>query len=192
MIFFSEFFDAENDDIKIGTNEFRDSKQSLILLKLCNLFEDFWVFLKWIFNCLYDFICSNPNASSSVSSTSSSSGTIEQMKAGLANMSNLFPEINGDISKEVEDEANKYFQRIYVQPHPTMTIDEVLDLLKKFQESTVKRDREVFICMIKNLFEEYKYFPQYPEYELKITAQLFGGVIEHGLVTMIPLGLALR
>ncbi len=29
----------------------------------------------------------------------SSSGTIEQMRAGLANMSNLFPEINGPISK---------------------------------------------------------------------------------------------
>jgi hypothetical protein len=26
--------------------------------------------------------------------------------------------------------------------------------------------------MIKNLFEEYKYFPQYPEKELHITAQV--------------------
>ncbi len=46
--------------------------------------------------------------------------------------------------------------------------------------------------MIKNLFEEYKYFPQYPEKELHTTAQLFGGIIEHGLVNMVPLGLALR
>ena len=71
-------------------------------------------------------------------------------------------------------------------------IDEVLDLLKKFQESNVQRELEVFNCMIKNLFEEYKYFPQYPEKELHITAQLFGGIIEHGLVNLIPLGLALR
>merc|ERR1712223_242676 len=89
--------------------------------------------------------------------------------------------------------GNSYFQRIYNHPpHPTMSIDEVLDLLKKFQESNVQRELEVFNCMIKNLFEEYKYFPQYPEKELHITAQLFGGIIEHGLVTMIPLGLALR
>lgn len=46
--------------------------------------------------------------------------------------------------------------------------------------------------MIKNLFEEYKYFPQYPEKELHITAQLFGGIIENALVNMVPLGLALR
>jgi CCR4-NOT transcription complex subunit 1 len=43
-----------------------------------------------------------------------------------------------------------------------------------------------------NLFEEYKFFPQYPDKELNITAQLFGGIIEHSLVTMIHLGLALR
>ena len=73
-----------------------------------------------------------------------------------------------------------------------MSIDEVLELLQKFQVSKVDRENQVFNCMIKNLFEEYKYFPQYPEKELHITAQLFGGIIEHGLVNMIPLGLALR
>jgi CCR4-NOT transcription complex subunit 1 len=77
-------------------------------------------------------------------------------------------------------------------PHPTLTIDEVLELLERFQASAIQRERDVFTCMIKNLFEEYKYFPQYPEKELHVTAQLFGGIIEHGLVTMVPLGLALR
>lgn len=46
------------------------------------------------------------------------------------------------MSKEVEDEANSYFQRIYNHPpHPTLTIDEVLDMLKKFQESPNKREQ---------------------------------------------------
>ena len=102
----------------------------------------------------------------------------------------MFPESSGAVSKEVEDEANSYFQRIYNHPpNPTLTIDEVLDLLKRFQMSSLPRERDVFNCMIKNLFEEYKYFPSYPEKELHITAQLFGGIIEHGLVSMVPLGL---
>lgn len=42
--------------------------------------------------------------------------------------------------------------------------------------------QDVFNCMLKNLFEEYKFFPQYPDKELQITAQLFGGIMEHGLV----------
>ena len=121
------------------------------------------------------------------------SAGIDQIRAGISNISALFPDIAGPISKEVEDEANSYFQRIYNHPpNPTLTIDEVLELLKRFQDSGVQREKEVFNCMIKNLFEEYKYFPQYPEKELRVTAQLFGGIIEHGLVTMIPLGLALR
>lgn len=45
-------------------------------------------------------------------------------------------------SEEVEEEANTYFQKIYNQPpHPTLTIDEVLDMLKRFKDSNDKRER---------------------------------------------------
>lgn len=43
--------------------------------------------------------------------------------------------------------------------------------------------QEVFACMLRNLFEEYRFFPQYPDKELHTTAVLFGGIIEQGLVT---------
>ncbi|KAI4469623.1 ccr4-not transcription complex [Holotrichia oblita] len=105
----------------------------------------------------------------------------------------LFPDML-NVSKDIEDEANSYFQRIYNHPpHPTLTIDEVLDMLKRFQDSPVKRERDVFNCMLRNLFEEYRFFPQYPDKELYITAQLFGGIIERGLVpSYVYQGLALR
>lgn len=105
-----------------------------------------------------------------------------------------FPEMAQNVSKEVEDEANSYFQRIYSHPpHPTLSIDEVLDMLQRFQESQVRREREVSQCMLRSLFEEYRYFPDYPEKELQITAQLFGGMVERNLVTQyVALGLALR
>lgn len=98
------------------------------------------------------------------------------------------------ISSEIEEEANGYFQRIYNHPpHPTLSIDEVLDMLKRFSESTNRREREVHHCMLRNLLEEYKFFPQYPDKELQITAQLFGGMIDRNLVdTYLTLGLALR
>lgn len=65
-------------------------------------------------------------------------------------------------------------------------------MLQRFKDSTIKREREVFNCMLRNLFEEYRFFPQYPDKELHITACLFGGIIEKGLVTYMALGLALR
>ncbi|XP_014599936.1 PREDICTED: CCR4-NOT transcription complex subunit 1 isoform X2 [Polistes canadensis] len=115
-------------------------------------------------------------------------------KARIPETSTLFPDMPQNVSKEIEDEANSYFQCIYNHPpHPTLSIDEVLDMLKKFQDSGSKREREVFNCMLRNLFEEYRFFPQYPDKELQITAQLFGGIIERGLVnSYMTLGLALR
>ena len=45
-------------------------------------------------------------------------------------------------TKEVEDEANSYFQRIYNHPpNPTISIDEVLEMLRKFKDSPVKKER---------------------------------------------------
>ncbi|XP_064610278.1 CCR4-NOT transcription complex subunit 1-like isoform X2 [Liolophura sinensis] len=108
-------------------------------------------------------------------------------------MSNFFPEMNQQFSKEVEDEANSYFQRIYNHiPHPTMSTDEVLDMLKRFKDSSNKKERDVYFCMLRSLLEEYRFFPQYPEKELHTTAVLFGGIIEQGLVTYMALGIALR
>jgi len=36
----------------------------------------------------------------------------------------------------------------------------ILDLLQKFKDSNDKKEKEVFNCMIRNLFEEYRFFPQ--------------------------------
>lgn len=45
-------------------------------------------------------------------------------------------------TKEVEDEANSNFQRIYNHPpNPTISIDEVLEMLKKYKDSPVKKER---------------------------------------------------
>lgn len=44
--------------------------------------------------------------------------------------------------------------------------------------------------MIRNLFEEYRFFPSYPDKELTITAQLFGGIIDYELVRYQTLTMA--
>ncbi|XP_018594427.1 CCR4-NOT transcription complex subunit 1 isoform X1 [Scleropages formosus] len=119
--------------------------------------------------------------------------TFQQSKMKASDLSQVWPEANQHFSKEIDDEANSYFQRIYNHPpHPTMSVDEVLEMLQRFKDSNIKREREVFNCMLRNLFEEYRFFPQYPDKELHITACLFGGIIEKGLVTYMALGLALR
>ena len=68
----------------------------------------------------------------------------------------------------------------------------MISTLINFKASTVAREREIFACMIHNLFDEYRFFHKYPEKELKITGTLFGSLIRHQLVSKLSLGLALR
>ena len=45
--------------------------------------------------------------------------------------------------------------------------------------------QDVFSVMMRNLFEEYRFFPQYPDRELRITAELFGGIIQRSLLALV-------
>uniref|UniRef100_A0A671N2T8 CCR4-NOT transcription complex subunit 1 n=1 Tax=Sinocyclocheilus anshuiensis TaxID=1608454 RepID=A0A671N2T8_9TELE len=138
-------------------------------------------------------VSSDPFGTRKMSTPGLNPSTFQQSKMKASDLSQVWPEANQHFSKEIDDEANSYFQRIYNHPpHPTMSVDEVLEMLQRFKDSNIKREREVFNCMLRNLFEEYRFFPQYPDKELHITACLFGGIIEKGLVTYMALGLALR
>ncbi|KAF4401859.1 hypothetical protein G4B88_013146 [Cannabis sativa] len=90
---------------------------------------------------------------------------------------------------DIEAEANSYFHQMF---SGNLTIAEMVQMLARFKESSVNRKNLIFECMIANLFEEYMFFPKYPEKQLKIAAILFGSVIKHQLVTHLPLGIALR
>ena len=91
---------------------------------------------------------------------------------------------------EIEEEANSYFQRLYTG---VTSIDEVIGMLKGFQlPSSAAREQQVYACMVHNLFDEYRYFPKYPDKPLRTTALLFGSLVQHGLVSNITLGMFLR
>eukprot|EP00026_Physarum_polycephalum_P000086 Phypoly_transcript_00086.p1 GENE.Phypoly_transcript_00086~~Phypoly_transcript_00086.p1 ORF type:complete len:2362 (+),score=414.48 Phypoly_transcript_00086:843-7088(+) len=90
---------------------------------------------------------------------------------------------------EIEEEANSYFQRIYTGQ---LSIEDLVTLLKGFKSSKNSRELDVFACMIHNLFDEYRFFPKYPDKELRITGILFGSLIQHQLVSFLPLGVALK
>jgi len=92
-------------------------------------------------------------------------------------------------ASDVEEEANSHFQKIYSEARP---LEDVVGMLRGFKVSANPREQEVFACMIHNLFDEYRFFPRYPDKELHITALLFGSLVAHGLVSSITLGIALR
>jgi CCR4-NOT transcription complex subunit 1 len=56
---------------------------------------------------------------------------------------------------DIEEEANSYFQQTFIGQ---LTIDDVMQKLAHFKESSVKREKEIFACMIQSLFDEYCFF----------------------------------
>ncbi|KAI8922013.1 CCR4-Not complex component, Not1-domain-containing protein [Powellomyces hirtus] len=110
----------------------------------------------------------------------------------LVNIPTLGEGVSGDgttFTDDVEEEANSYYERIYKSE---LTINQVMDLLQRFKTSANPREQDTYKCMVHNLFDEYKFFPRYPEKELAITSVLFGAMIQNQIVTSRALGMALR
>ncbi|ETV91054.1 hypothetical protein H310_14294 [Aphanomyces invadans] len=99
------------------------------------------------------------------------------------------PPSNAVTVEMIEEQANAYFQQIYTSEQ---NINDVVAMLKRFQSSKDETERQIFVCMIHNLFDEYRFFPRYPETELRITGVLFGKLIEHQVLPSTFLQTALR
>lgn len=91
--------------------------------------------------------------------------------------------------QDIEDEANACYEKIY---SGEISIEGMVEKLRKFSQSKDPRENDIYACMIHNLLDEYSFFPKYPEKELTITSILFGQLIQHRLFTYATLGLALR
>ncbi|KAK9761289.1 CCR4-NOT core subunit cdc39, partial [Basidiobolus ranarum] len=92
-------------------------------------------------------------------------------------------------SSDVEQEANMYYEKSYKEE---LSVESMIELLHRLKSSQVARDRDVFDCMMHNLFDEFKFFPKYPPKELSITSSLIGNLIQNQLISYIPLGVALK
>lgn len=93
-------------------------------------------------------------------------------------------------STEVENEVENIYKQMYDE---NITIDQVIQMLRRTKDANNPHDHEIFSCMIHFLFDEYKFFQSfYPARELAMTGYLFGSLIQHGLVDYIPLGIAIR
>ncbi|VDK67886.1 unnamed protein product [Litomosoides sigmodontis] len=94
-------------------------------------------------------------------------------------------------SEEIQNEANMYFQQIYSQ-HMQMPVADFVERLKQFKASNVQRDKDILACVVKNLFEEYRFFHEYPERELRTTAEVYGSIIREGIISNLQFATAVR
>lgn len=87
-----------------------------------------------------------------------------------------FPEpVAPAFSREIEEEANDHFRRVY---GGKISVEDFIRMLLAFKSSSVQKLRDVYVCMIRNLVDEYRFFNQYPDAELTVTGQLVGQLIQ--------------
>ena len=122
-------------------------------------------------------------------------GFSEEVKRRVAEvyrgLCNIIPELQHPVgSKEdVDDAANEYFKQLYSEE---ISVDGMVEIIRKLRNSSSKHENEIFDCMIKNLMDEYRFFHKYPEKELQITGELYGKIIKYGFVAGVHLYGALK
>ncbi|KAI1714357.1 CCR4-Not complex component, not1 domain-containing protein [Ditylenchus destructor] len=96
---------------------------------------------------------------------------------------------NMAISQQAQEQANTYFQQLY---NRELTVDDFVQQLKVFSNSADLLQQEILNCVIKYLFDEYNFLHEYPDHELTITAELYGGLIRETIVQNIDFAVAVR
>ena len=126
-----------------------------------------------------------------------STGLTEQQKSlakKLATESAKTPKTevtsNNKFGQDVEREANNNFAKIY---HNELDVKDLVDTLQRYKNSNEgEREHNIYSCMVHNLFDEFRFFSRYPPKELKITAELFGGIVAHNVLENHRLATALK
>ncbi|VDN01607.1 unnamed protein product [Thelazia callipaeda] len=123
-------------------------------------------------------------------------GQQQQPNGSSQNRITIPPSVIDDLtsvqfSEEIQNEANMYFQQIYSQ-HMQMPVADFVERLKQFKASNVQRDKDILACVVKNLFEEYRFFHEYPERELRTTAEVYGSIIREGVISNLQFATAVR
>ena len=54
--------------------------------------------------------------------------------------------------------------------------------MQKFKESDVKKEQEIYACMLHSLFDEYRFLHRYPLPYLEKIAKLFGAIIKNRII----------
>ncbi|PXF41084.1 CCR4-NOT transcription complex subunit 1 [Gracilariopsis chorda] len=89
----------------------------------------------------------------------------------------------------IEKENDVFLQTLY---QGELLPDQAVDILRRMKASNVEQDIQVFNCMLHTLFDEYRFFKDYPDRQPKITGVVFGSIIQYGVIAGGLLGLVVR
>jgi CCR4-NOT transcription complex subunit 1 len=64
--------------------------------------------------------------------------------------------------------------------------------MKNFKQSEIKKEQEIYACMIHSLFDEYRFLHRYPIQYLEKIGKLFGAIVKNKIIEGTLLNIALK
>ena len=107
------------------------------------------------------------NQASAAGSTESGRDRIAPAQQQQTNLDDFETFAKHGPTPEISAQASQYFQRIYKGQIP---IGEAINVVQKMRASHSKQENDVFMCMVLNLFDEYRFFGRYPKRSWKSPA----------------------
>ena len=109
----------------------------------------------------------------------------------LKNIFDLYEEIQtqNNNTQEIDKEINQTLDSMY---KGEISVDNVLEKLINYHKSENQKEVEKYLNLIKCLFDEYQFYPNYPEMEIKKAAELFGKIINHQILDDILIIISLK
>jgi CCR4-NOT transcription complex subunit 1 len=107
---------------------------------------------------------------------------------GFDDLLNTSCEMGHQLSEEADQIMQEKYRNLY---NNEIKVKDMIEDLQRFKQSDSPLEQDVFASLIKNLFDEFVCFPEYPLEALSHTAVLFGGVISYRLINRWALQLAM-
>lgn len=111
------------------------------------------------------------------------------MSSSSNDLYGMLPEVRKTYTKDIESEVYTHFKAMFAS---SVSASDLIELMRKWKESSSDRDHQLFDCIMRNVYEEHQWLHQYPDKAFEITARFFGMLIDNGFLSYMGLGIALR
>ena len=91
--------------------------------------------------------------------------------------------------QDVETEVYALFKSMFAGK---ISLNFLITKMRGWKDSKNERERNLFDCVMRIVYEEHQWLHQYPDKEFEVTARFFGTLIDNQLMSFMALGIALR
>ena len=91
--------------------------------------------------------------------------------------------------EEIDKESNQLLNAMY---KGEISVDNVIEKLINYSNSQNQKENEIYTSLMRCIFDEYKYYHQYPEKEIKKAGELFGKIINKNIIKGILVTIAIK